>query len=498
MNATVVLEIGNPWLKMAVFRYAIGTYYLKALSCVDAGSLSEENMSVSIQELLRDLKIKKPQNTIVSFPRNSVTLRNLRIPSANPNEIDDMIKLHVGRQVPYAREEIVSGYRIIGKDTMGYSKVMLAIVHRETIRKVFRILEKAGLYTDRLELSSDGILSWLCKATKAAGSKPQDAFIILDVDSGFTDFIIATYENTVFSRVIALGSESLSDESKWQKFLGEMKQTMVISQGEEISQKPGRVFLTGATENLRPLASKIEMEFNMPTQIIEPLINMPLAKQIEKKPEDLFRVSSVSSVLGLGVDTVSKKINFVLPEAQIRRSLRERSRDMIFLASGIMYVILMICGIYIEKMNNRQAYLDMLDKKKQAVTANTEHLNEKVERIKRIKAKLDTRSSALNYLYEISKLIPPEIVLLNVAIQVDDNVRIKGRSDQMSDVFQFITVLENSRLFKDVATRYTTRKKYKDKDIIEFELTCPIEGVSKEASAKSGKEATEAGVEDGS
>ncbi|MBI5872835.1 MAG: pilus assembly protein PilM [Candidatus Omnitrophica bacterium] len=485
MNATVVLEIGNPWLKMAVFRSVIGTYYLKSLSCVNAAAFSEDDTAKAILDFIRDLKVKKPQNTIVSFPRNTVTLRNLRIPSANPNEVDDMIKLHVGRQVPYAKEEIVSGYRIIGRDTMGYSKVMLAIVHRESIRKVFRILEKAGLYTDRVELGSDGILSWLCRATKATDLKVPEAFIILDIDSGFTDFVVSTTENILFSRVIALGSDQLNDESKWQKFIGEMKQTIVISQGEEVMQKPSKVFISGAVDKLKALASKIELEFNLPAQVVDPLTNLPLAKEVEKAPEDIFQKASLSALLGLGLDTLKKKINFVLPEAQIRKTLRERSRDMIFLASAIMYFILIVCGIYLEKMHNREAHLGLLTARYEKIAKEADGLNEKVERLKRIKAKLDTRSSALNYLYEISKLMPPEIVILNIAFQKDDKLSLKGRTLEMSDVFKFITVLEGSPLFKEVSTRYTTRKKVKEKDMIEFELACPVEGTVKK---KPGKE----------
>lgn len=475
-------------MKMALFRSAIGAFYLKALSSVNTASFSEDDTARSIAEFLQSFKVKKPQNTIVSFPRNAVTLRNLRIPSIKPNEIDDMIKLHVGRQVPYAKEEIVSGYRVIGKDTMGYSKVMLAIVHRESIRKVFRILEKAGLYTDRVELSSDGALSWLGRAAKPADIKAGEAFIILDIDSAFTDFIVSTSENIVFSRVIALGSEGLSDESKWPKFIGEIKQTIVISQGEEVLQKPARIFISGAVDKLKALAAKVEFEFNLPAQTVEPLANLALAKEVEKRPADMFSSVSFSGSLGLGLEAEKKKINFVLPEAQIRKALRERGREMIFLASGIMYVILIVCGIYLEKMHNRQAYLGMLKSRHEKIAEEAGGLNEKMERIKRIKAKLDTRFSSLNCLYEISKLMPPEIVLVNLNFQKDDKVNIKGQSREMSDVFKFITILEGSSLFKDVSTRYTTRKKLKDNDIIEFELVCPVEGAAKSGAEKKAKD----------
>ena len=476
MNAPLVLEIGNPYLKMAVFKPAIGATYLKDLATFNIANLSEDAIAKAITDFLKDFKVKTPQNIIISFSRHAVTLRNLRIPSANPSEIDDMIKLHVGRQVPYAKEEIVSGYRIIGKDTMGYSKVMLAIVHRESIRRTFRILERAGLYTDRVELSSDGVLSWLSRAIKVSDLKSPEAFIILDIDFNFTDFIVSTYENVLFSRVIAQGCEQLVDESKWPKFIGEMKQTIVISQGEEVAAKPSKIYIAGAVEKLKGLSSKIEIEFNLPVQVVEPLVNLPVAKEVVKKPADLFQNTSFSPLLGLGLglDTVKKKINFVLPEAQIRKTLRERTKEVIFLGSSIMYLILVVCGIYLEKMHNRQTYLNLLSDRYKKIATEAEDLNEKVERIERIKSRLDTKSVAINYLYEISKLLPPEIVITSLSFQKDDKLDLKGVAAEMSDIFNFITTLESSVYFKDIQTRYTTRKKIKGKDVNEFELICPV------------------------
>ena len=209
-------------------------------------------------------------------------------------------------------------------------------------------------------MSSDGVLSWLCKALKAQDAKSQDAFILLDIDAGFSDFIVSTFENILFSRVITSGTEQLVDETRWPKFLGEMKQTMVISQGEEISQKPVKVYLVGAIEKIVGLSQKIEVEFNLPVQTVEPLVNIAIARDLIRLPVDLFEHVSFSSLLGLGLDTVKKKINFVLPEAQIRKTLKERSRDMIFFGSVAMYLILIICGIYLEKLHNKQAYLDLL------------------------------------------------------------------------------------------------------------------------------------------
>ncbi|MFH0877357.1 MAG: PilN domain-containing protein [Candidatus Omnitrophota bacterium] len=475
MNMTLVLEIGNPWLKMAIFRSALNVHHLRALSAVTVADPSEEAQARALTDFLKDLKIKKPKNTVVSFSRNAVTLRNLRIPSVVPAEIDDMIKLHVGRQVPYAKEEIVSGYRVIGRDAMGYSKVMLAIVHRESIRRIFRILEKVGLYTDAVELSSDGILSWLGKATKGFDVKPAEAFIILDVDAAFTDFIVSTTENILFSRVITLGRDQLNEESRWAKFIGEMKQAIVISQSEEVLQKPVRIFLGGAVEHLQGLSTRLELEFNLPATVVAPLANAPVAKDLVKFPANILESVSMGALLGVGLDAGRKRINFTLPEAQIRKTLQERSRDIMFFGSIAMYLMLAACGVYLEKLRNKEATLGILRDRYQKSATQAEGLSEKVERIRKIKSKRDTKSAAINYLFEISKLLPPRVVVVSLSFQQDDRVNVKGRTNSLDDVVKLRTTLEASPYFKDVQTNYARQKKVKDKEFIEFELICPKE-----------------------
>lgn len=485
MMTTVVLEIGNVWLKAVVFKAVIGAAHLRGIFAKDIDGVSDDLIGREIAEFLKGLNVKRPQNLVICFSRNAVTLRNLRVPSVNPSEIDDMIKLHVGRQVPYAKEEIVSGYSLIGRDTMGYSKIMLAIVHRENIRKIFRVLEVAGLYSDRIELSSEGVLSWFARAVKPGELKPEDAFLVLDIDNASTDFIIASPSMILFSRTIASGAEQLKDQEKWPRFLGEMKQTMVISQGEEIPQKPVRVYIVGVIGVLGDLVSQIETEFNLPASVIQPLDGIAVGKDTFKMPFEVLEQISFCSLFGLGLDLFRRKINFVLPEAQIRKALRERVRDMIFVGSGVAYFILIVCGIYLEKLHNRKAFLELLSNRYKTIAVQAEGLDEEVRRIKKIKSNLDTDSVVLNYLIEMSRLLPPEIVLISFSFQKDDKVTIKGQAQEMSDIFKFITTLENSPYFKDVQTRYTTRKKIKGKDVNEFELICPLESAQSGKSAKS-------------
>ena len=68
-----------------------------------------------------------------------------------------------------------------------------------------------------------------------------------------------------------------------------------------------------------------------------------------------------------------------------------------------------------------------------------------------------------------------EILITNLNFLKDERLTIKGRTAQMSDIFKFITLLEDSPYFKDIQTRYTTRRQFKGVDLNEFELICPVD-----------------------
>jgi len=42
---------------------------------------------------------------------------------------------------------------------------------------------------------------------------------------------------------------------------------------------------------------------------------------------------------------------------------------------------------------------------------------------------------------------------------------------QLADVFRYVSVIEGSKYFKDVSTKYTRSKKVKEKEITDFEIS---------------------------
>lgn len=457
---TTAIEITSQWLKLASAKPSLSGAEIVNLIAEPVASLNTEGLAGELTALLKKLKFT-PSPLIICFPRNLVTMRNLHLPSNDPKEIEGMIELHIDRQVPYPKEEIIGSHQILGADEAGYSRCLLAITHREALRQVFNILSNINLFPERVELSSQGVLSWFLAGAKA-NLETGKIYALLDIDSNFTDFMIIDKENLLFSRSIALGAEQISlEQVKQARFVSELKQSLVIFQSEEMNKNPAKIFVSGSTDNIGGLSEVLKKELNTQVEIINSDSRVP--KNI-----------SVSAVLGLVLDTHRKRINFILPEVQIRKALKDKSRELIFLGSLLMFILLTCCGIFLEKMYNRMNYLKILDRRYQEVGEDVGKLETIQKKTELTRERLNSRLLSLDCLYQIHKLIAPEIVVKMLNFEADDKVILRAQAQAMSDVFNLITALEKSGYFKDIQTKYTTKKRVADKDVSEFELVCPI------------------------
>jgi Tfp pilus assembly PilM family ATPase/Tfp pilus assembly protein PilN len=461
-NSTII-EITNQYIKLAATKPSLKGAEIINLTVRKPASNNFEDLTKELVALTKELKFL-PSPLIASFPRNLVTMRNLHLPSTDPKEIEGMIDLHMGRQAPYPREEIIGSFQIIGTDETGYSKVILAISHRDALRQVFNALNVVNLFPEKIELSSQGCLSWFLH-----NERPHlvtgEIYILLDIDANFTDFMIIDKDKLLFSRNIAYGADQLESSQQAQaKFISELKQSLVIFQSEEMNKKPAKIFISGSVDNIKQAIPHLKQEIDAEVEIFEPQLNFPAI------PKNV----SVSSILGLAVEPRGARINFILPEVQIRKALKERSRELVLLGSLLMFVFMISLGIFMERLYNRSNHLKMLNTKYQSSKEEIEGLDSMLKKIKIVRDRLDSRASTINYFYQINKLIPAEIALKIINFDVDDKISLRGQAIGMSDIFRFVTILENSNYFKDIQVKYTTKKRIADKDITEFEIVCPI------------------------
>jgi Tfp pilus assembly PilM family ATPase/Tfp pilus assembly protein PilN len=469
MKGPVAIEINEQYLKVALARLLKGKkrcifdYSIRPIS-----GLTDAQISAAISDILKSLKYI-PRPLIVSIPRNFATVRNLRLPSTNPQEINQMMDLHIVRMVPYRKEEIASDHQALDIDSAGYTQELLAIVHKDVLRKQAKILEAAGFLIDKIFLSSYGVWQWTL-ANCSAQINASDFYLLLDIDSNITDFIVFSQKNLLFSRSISIDARQIYQDLKMRKLIGEIRQSLVIFQTKEANKRPAKIFLSGANSVIREarIGQILNKELDIPLSLVRPAYASPSVKGASN--EKILDSVSLSAISEFVLEEDKKRVCFVLPELQIKKTLRQKARDLITLGSLLVYVFIVVCAIIAGRIYNQQAYLKRLAGRFKEIEKEVSVLSRRLSTANFIKQYLRQRRIPLVVLAELNNLTPAQIAFDRVDIDESHKVALRGQAQRLSEVFKFVTALEGSKYFEDVRTKYTRKRKVRGEEATEFEI----------------------------
>ena len=123
----------------------------------------------------------------------------------------------------------------------------------------------------------------------------------------------------------------------------------------------------------------------------------------------------------------------------------------------------------------KNSYLTQLKKQIAQIEKEAGYVERMRKHIDLVEGRLDAKQRSINVLHEVHKLTPKEIYFTNINIEEKKRTTLQGRATAMSIVFSFVTTLEGSPYFENVATTYTTTKKEKGEEYTKFEIICMYE-----------------------
>ena len=467
----VVVEIGNDWLKIAESRPSAKGWCItkaKFLRLADIkGPLKD-----AIIKVFKEMKLGT-RSVITYLPRHLVNVRILELPSVDPREIDDMVNLQVGKQTPYAKEEIVSAHRMIDASREGYMKMMLVIAKRNVVTERMDTLEASGVTVEKVALSSEGVYNWFKAAyMPGLGQYFEQSIVLIDIDSNYSDFIAIRKGRPVFTRNIFIGAGNMvENRAEWQeKFIEELTRSMERYRSEDKAAKVARIFLSGAARGIQDLDKLLSARLDIPAEMTNPTRNLHIKKSVGILPDEDFSMVSPSALFGIAINHRDIELDLTPEEARIHKLMEEKRKSLtvmgiLILSSAMLLSSFLLAGIY-----TKNIYLGELKSKISKIGKTADEARQMRMRIDLVEKRLDANGSTINILYEIERLTPGEIYFTNINIEEKKQAILKGRALAMSDVFRFVTTLENSPYFKNAKTTYTTTKKEKDVEYADFEI----------------------------
>ena len=479
-KTTVIVEIGNDWLKILESQASPSQKYLTKASFTKLAHI-EEKVSDEIAKVFKNLNFDK-KSVITYIPRHLLTVRVLHLPSTDPKEISNMVNLQVGKQTPYSKDEIISAHKILESEREGYAGVMLVIARRNIISERLEALERIGIETKKEAVSSEGVYEWFKAAYMSEVTDDlisNGTLVVVDVDSNYSDFIVIRKGKFAFTRNIFIGANQLTEKSSgwYDKFTEELKHSIELYQNSERDAGISKIFLSGAAKNLPELERFASAKLDMPVEIVNPLKNVRVKKGNHSlEDERNFKSISISPLIGVAIKGDSLTFDLTTSESRIQKLMDEKRKNLMVTGVLAAAIALMASCLLLTFVYNKTAYLREVKEKIAKIETSANEIEKMRMRISLIEKRLDAKGASINILNEIYKLIPDEIYLTNINIREKREAILKGRAHEMSDAFKFITTLENSEMFANVKTSYTTTKKEGDTEYADFEIICLYEG----------------------
>ncbi|MFH1413933.1 MAG: PilN domain-containing protein [Candidatus Omnitrophota bacterium] len=465
MKRKVTIEFSEGWLKTVVtWPSAIKKHGENTKIIVEPlEGLDFINIKNAISTVFNELKQSKNLEVTVVLSRNKITLRRLDLPSRNQEEIQSMLGLHVVRQVPYPKEEIIWSHQNLGFDGISNSQILLAIAHREILRNIFNSFMTRNILPDAMLISSQGAINHLYQTVKDKSLFHSD-FLLLDIDHNFSDFMLVHNQNLRSSVVISQGSGQLKQEQDRKNFISGLKQALVVFNGELPNIQLNHVFVTGATEEAGFLQGIFEKDLNLKPQIIK----YPELKHINAKD---YKSISLSGVLGFSAYRKKEDLCLALPEAQIKREMQQKVKQLLIFGVCVIYIFVLAGAGALIRINQFEARTATLISRIAELKESAGEVLDTAQKIRITRKYFNASQSVAAYIYELTSLVPDTVTLTNFNWQWQKDFSIRGFAPQMVDVSDFVKILNSSDFFSSVQTRYMRRRTQQGKELVNFELS---------------------------
>ncbi len=469
----VCIDIGQNDVRIAYARTIPNAREVQSLFDLNISGLADEEIGRAIKASLDDLKLKNPY-VINIIPPQQVITKNIEIPSTKPAEIKDILNLQAGRHTPFSREEIIVDYIVIGTFKHSYTKLLLLIAGRDTIKRQFEILNKAGIKLEKVALLSEALASFVPKTLRLNTEGAPAG--ILYIDENFSNFTVSMRNRPIFVRNIPIGAQQMIDGgSEYQlKYAEEIKRSLESYQSEDIEKNPHTLIVTGAVFELKELEAILNNNMPTPFRITSLYQNIAISDEAARTADTAKRFSFLDVIAPLFA-WESLKVDFVPEEIKLRRTVEKRARELIKSGILILAAFVLVFSILVSKIYFKGFYLEKLKKEYESQHKEAKTLESAFTKVSIARDHLVNRGYSLETLSALHELIPHDILLNDVQFDMKDKFSIKGTAESMSTVFSFVDSLEKSEYFKDVKTRYTTKRKEDSRDVTDFEIVCVLE-----------------------
>ncbi|MFH1753702.1 MAG: pilus assembly protein PilM [Candidatus Omnitrophota bacterium] len=462
-----VFEIEEGHIKLALVTVDETGPKLRRLVSINARDKTPSGLSNAVKKLAVEYKLAG-NRTIVNIRRYKVTVKNLKLPSTNPTEIESMVALQAAKQLPFPPDKIISSYRILGRDPQGYSDIMMALLHRNFIDMTLSVFNQAGLDVERLALSSEALNLWHSARQKPEGER--SCVCLIDLDASSMELHIIRGDSPDFTRAITFSPQ----DDVARRLLDETRMSFLTFKKAYPGAEITKLVLTGRRSVLDREAPLLKKGLGLPMVFSDSLKQFPKTKDAALPGANELSNESFTALAALGFYADSLQFNFIPSEIKLKKISKILKESLVVTVSLSLCIAIGLGGILLKSFMDKKRHLAVIQKKLLESRPKVEKLTMLKRSTELIRRQTNLKGSSIDVLRELYTNLLPEISLTIFDYHDGESCLLRGSSQKLSDVFKFVSILEDSPYFENVKVRYATKRIIAKQELTDFELVCQL------------------------
>jgi len=182
--------------------HAFSTRQLLADPAAEASRIAQIKLVVG--EMLGELKIKSGRVNY-SIAAQSVFTRFVKLPTVDPDKIDQIVQFEAQQNVPFPIEEVVWDYQLVASRDESKIEVVLVAIKADLLDDLNGAVEEAGLSTGVVDVAPMALYN----AFRYNYADATGCSLLIDIGARTTNLIFIE-PNKVFSRSIPIGGTTFT------------------------------------------------------------------------------------------------------------------------------------------------------------------------------------------------------------------------------------------------------------------------------------------------
>ncbi len=489
--------------------WTILNYYTNLSLSGDNASVSSSTTEVfeALKNIVNENKCAKDTCYII-LPRHEVTSRIIILPSQDPEEVKNMVKLSAEEYVPFSAEEIQTTQTILENLPNAESRVLVAISHKDVVNGNIKAVESLGFTPLGVLVSTSGLLSAPTLLGKQLSIK-NTVYCILHITLQGLEIAIFNEEKMLFSRGAKIswskylqnspdsandsvpsfseGSEikltSLADmDESTSDLIWEIKREYrtslnTLQQETEFEGEVKEVFVSSDFPLPQEFIADIENAFDVKTTFINFNLYGFIRAECDVPTYFSLPILGLLSAISAGK---SLQLDLLPEEVATVQKLEAISHHLIRISALTLGLLIALAGLFAQAVYQRSSLISELEKRVKEIEVNAKGIAEKRHQLQILRRETAKTGSSLHYLSEIMSSAPPRVNINTYSYRRNEGINIWGRAYSVDDVHKFAESLRKQAIASGLNALKNARSVYEQQTteqnafVFDYQITVPF------------------------